>query len=135
MGTVTGLWQTKLPDEVRKAVAGMSLKPETLEATLKLADAVYKTLTPAKPLAGIAGTAELAAFKAKPNKGQGKKTGSGKGAGQSNNTPKPRANRHPDNPPEDACREHWKFGKEAWFCRKPDECPWKQYKGKPPTKK
>ena len=41
---ISGMWRSKLPREVKTAVAGLSLKPDQLEATLRLADSVYSSL-------------------------------------------------------------------------------------------
>ena len=37
--------------------------------------------------------------------------------------------KHADNPPQNACRQHWKFGKQAYYCRGTESspCPWKEY--------
>ena len=37
--------------------------------------------------------------------------------------------RQTDNPPQNACRQHWKFGKQAYYCRgtRSNPCPWWKY--------
>ena len=35
--------------------------------------------------------------------------------------------RHPDLPPNQSCQTHWTYGKSATFCRKPFQCPWKEF--------
>ena len=34
-------------------------------------------------------------------------------------------------PPSKICLQHWRYGKSAHFCRREDECPWKDYKSPP----
>ena len=64
------------------------------------------------------------------NQNNGNGGGSGSGRNQSNQnqgggSSRGRGPRHPDMPPEQACKLHWKFGKSAHFCVDPATCPWK----------
>ena len=39
--------------------------------------------------------------------------------------PRHQTARHADQPPQQSCGRHWKFGKSAHFCEEPGTCPWK----------
>ena len=77
------MWRSKLPREVKTAVAGLALKPDQLEATLRLADSVYSSLQ-APLAAAIATVDEVAAVR---NTGRG-------------TTPVPRPRTNPPRQPE-----------------------------------
>ena len=150
--TVSALWRRQLPQQVRSAIAGMSLKT-SYETVLQKADDVYASLAaPAAAVSAVAMPAEdeqedleVAAF-GRPNRGQqrgGRSRGRSRGqsrGGQQRGAPRGggasagqvqtrnRDTRHPDGPPESACRNHWKFGRSAYFCNSPDTCPWYEEK-------
>ena len=42
--------------------------------------------------------------------------------------------KHPDNPPPGVCNQHYSFGKTAWFCQMPDDCPWRMHLQKRPKR-
>ena len=80
----------------------------------------------------------LAAFNAKGNKknaGNKKKKDRGNANNTAGNRQPNQANAntsHPsgrprdsDNPPTNTCKNHWEFGKQAYCCLNPFECPWK----------
>ena len=156
---LTGMWKDKLPEQVRIQLSGLSLAGGTLDATLKTADAVFRALgaKPAKIAQLNAGqdgqdgaedeseNYNLAAF----NRGGGGQRQNGqKGAGNQRNqqsqgqgqkkkqqgqAKKPA--RHPDNPPENCCYNHTRYGKSAWCCLDPFVCPWEAFKTPKPAKK
>ena len=127
-------------------VSNLSLDPANFEATVKIADIAYHALqAPVTRVAAVQGagaavaavtaTSEVAAVKksapAKSSAGAGKK-------GQA----KPRKRRdpadpatwgkpHADGPPPQACMHHHVYGRNAYFCSKPESCPWKHL-SKPP---
>ena len=48
--------------------------------------------------------------------------------------PQPKQNKgnpHPDGPPDNACHIHWQYGRSAFRCAKPDQCPWANYTAPP----
>ena len=57
--------------------------------------------------------------------GRGGAQNNGQASGASGGGGRDRGPRHPDGPPDKACRLHWKFGKSANFCVDPAVCPWK----------
>ena len=134
---ISGMWRSKLPREVKTAVAGLALKPDQLEATLRLADSVYSSLQ-APLAAAIATVDEVAAVR---NTGRGTtpvprpRTNPPQTAGNNKTTntngPRPRGPRHPDGPPENCCSLHWKYGKSAHHCRNSAKCPWKNFTAPP----
>ena len=136
-GIIAGMWQKKLPFEVRQAVAGMSLEGEaTLKDTLRKADAAYATLqsrgtsaAPAHaPLAAVdfdtsadaPALQQVAAVRGRypPKRGGGQRKGQAQAGARDRGEP------HPDNPPSTACNTHWKYGLKAFTCRKEETCPW-----------
>ena len=150
---ITGMWKQKLPKEVRSAIAGQSVKNGNFDNLLKLADAVHKAITPrstptvaatnitgqqrgAQALPHIPTGEEIAAMQRARAQAQNtkKQRGNQGGQGASGGTPKGRrGKRAPDNPPEDACARHWQFGKSAWNCLKPTQCPWRSFITAPPN--
>ena len=76
---------------------------------------------------------ELAAVVKKNGNFKKKGANSNQGQNQGSNQRK-RAQRHPDNPPENACCCHWQYGKSTWYCCRPWDCPWKEYTTQPPKK-
>ena len=148
--TVSAMWRDRLPQVVKTAVAGMSLKTD-LETVLQKADDAYESL-------GTAGAATVAAVEegaqadkddevaaiSRSNRGRGynnnrgnntnrgQSRGRGPGRGQrgswganSRTTSNRPQDRHPDGPPENACRHHWRWGRSAYHCAQPESCPWK----------
>ena len=51
----------------------------------------------------------------------------GRGQTGQQRAPGDRGNPHPDGPPPSACNTHYKYGRGAFKCRKPDSCPWASY--------
>lgn len=139
--SVIGMWKAKLPAQVKAAIAGKTLMGDQFEPTLKLADDVWKSVC-AKPVSAITDGAsggsaadpdQLAAFN---KRGGGKQNKGNHNKGQGNNNAGQKANnqqgagqkrkpRHPDNPPENSCSNHWQYGKSAYCCLAPFKCPWK----------
>ena len=132
------LWCLQLPLNVRGHVANMEFNGQTYTDVFKAADKVFLasksadlssavaavTVTPAKE-----DTPQVAAarFNNKKNKNKppkknsdGGQSGSGQSGGGSN-----RGRRHASNPPSSCCDNHYKWGKDAWFCLSPLSCPWK----------
>ena len=157
--TVSGMWRLKLPDEVRKAVAPLSLEAATLEATLTTADAIHKAMKPHNINAindggATAGDPQLAAFgncgrgQTRNNRGQNRNNrgngrgyanqGTGRGnynQGGASRAQTDRGKRSDDNPPEQCCQSHWTYGKQAWNCLKPWNCPWESFRVVPPARR
>ena len=149
--TVAGLWKKQLPTQVKASIAGKSLKDD-FEGTLQHADEVYASLTTTQVSAvETAETAEVAAFGARGGRargynnrargggragqrGQGHSRGRGRGqhhAQGGQGQPNDPATRHPDGPPENACSQHWRWGRGAWFCKDEERCPWRDQKSTP----
>ena len=42
--------------------------------------------------------------------------------------------KHRDDPPPGVCNQHYSFGKTAWYCQMPDDCPWRMHLQKRPKK-
>ena len=146
--TVSALWRRQLPQQVRSAIAGTSLKT-SYDDVLQKADDVYASLgASGAPVSAVGNSpdeedVEVAAF-GRPNRGQqrgrprgrsrggyrgGQRGGAhaqaqGQGQGQGQGQSNQRGKRHADQPPESACRNHWKFGRAAYFCNSPETCPW-----------
>ena len=140
------LWRDMLPPLVRAAVAGADLKTEWT-ATLDRADAVYAgqtdsanhvaavTVQPATPAAtplppqenetaSVTQLAEqLAAFTKKFNNIRGKsQRGRGAARGRTANAASQKEKALPN-----ACWNHKRHGKQAFFCAAEDTCPWKEF--------
>ena len=150
-GTITGMWRKKLPTEVRQRIAGCSLVgKDSMKPLLQTEDAVYETLkgptiavsavAPYNPaLDALADQPALqqpvAAYRGhQPQRGTGRKRGQSNNRGaraagasggrQNQQKSKDRGTPHPDGPPSTACNLHWKYGRSAFKCWKPDTCPW-----------
>ena len=141
--TVSGLWRKQLPPAVKAAVASSKLTASDLEQTLRIADDVFNATQqshPGLPVAAMTSPAtdldttqpalqhDVAAVRARAagqasrmNKPQGQRSGQNTASSKQKNK---RAPRHPDNPPEECCRLHWKFGKGAYQCLSANTCPW-----------
>ena len=136
IGMISGLWRSKIPKDVRTAVAGMSLGGGNLEAVLRLADAVYHANHKKPQVAGISGGAtaddpSVAAFNRnsgnKANKGQKKNQGQNQNAGNTTQARRKNKKKSSDNPPDTVCNNHYEYGKQAYCCLNPFECPWKEF--------
>ena len=135
--TVTWMWWEKLPEQVRQAVANMSLKTD-FEATLKAADASHRaSQTPTVAPLGVEGAAaatppELAAFGTGQAKGHNSNQGAAPGGtGRGRGTRKPKS---ADNPPKGVCKTHYEHGKSAYNCLNPFQCLWANFIVQRPTK-
>ena len=149
---LTGLWKSKLPEQVRIHISGMTLAGANMEATLRAADAVHRSLglattpkvaalqTPQQAeSSGASGyDPQVAAFnqtksygnnQGNHNKGQNKGSGNNQqNQGQKKKSgTKKKPTRSPDGPPEEACYNHYKYGKSTWFCLDTFNCPWATY--------
>ena len=140
---VYGIWKKQLPEPVLQAIAGMPFDHANLKAVLDRADAVYLTLPGSKKSSQLAGikkgaAAEIAGVgrgrgNSKGNRGRGNANAGGtrsvgRGQGQSNSTTNQnRGPKHADGPPDTACFQHYKYGKSAYYCRRPKKCPWVSY--------
>ena len=141
-GMVSGMWRRKLPTEVRKQIAGMSIVgKDIMRSTLTTADAVFTT---GQAIAAVSAAAldtsadapalqqpQVAAY-GRRNQNQNKRPATSNASGngrQNSNRPKltmrETTDPHPDGPPPGACNTHYKYGKQAFKCRKPETCPWR----------
>ena len=59
-------------------------------------------------------------------RGGGKSGHGGRGASMSA-AARSRGPRHADGPPNQACKQHWTWGKSSYFCSDPLTCPWKDF--------
>ena len=148
--SVSGLWRKLLPNPVQRAIAGMEMTADNLEAILQKADDVYATMVPnagpqvaannwsanqgggAQRGARGCGRGQRGRGGAQSNAGQQRAPGQNGQAGGNQSNPT-RAQRHSDNPPTEACVQHWKYGKGAYYCRKPKTCPWRDYLADEPS--
>ena len=64
--------------------------------------------------------------------GRGHQRGGQGQGGRGQSQQRGRGDRHPDGPPETACKMHWRFGRSAYYCTQEDSCPWALSIGKPP---
>ena len=154
--SVSGMWREQLPREVRTAVANMQLGGGHLEATLAHADAVYEASRATN--ATVAGLKESAdghvdAFgqqsrgngqqgqqgQGKKNRGNGGQSGNKqnqnqqKGSEDKQQLPRltgHKGQKHPDNPPDGVCYSHYKHGKTAINCLRPQKCAWRSFVAK-----
>ena len=144
---ISGMWRRQLPDGVKEAIAGMPMTGQgAMEAVMKRADDVY--FSTRNKLATTAATvSEVAAFRGKGNghgRGRGGNPGSGgQNPGQSTThatnaaktSQKPKwGQKHPDDPPEGVCKQHYQHGKSAHFCRRLHDCPWRDFVSPPSGK-
>ena len=112
---VMGIWLKQLSPQVKQAIAPMQLGEGKMEETFRVADAVHRSMKTEKqsitqPVATIVTTEKTLPIAAlQQARGRGK--------------------RHADNPPQGSCRQHWRFGKSAYYCRGTESspCPWKEY--------
>ena len=76
---------------------------------------------------------QVAAIRGGANRGQGRgqrgqrgqRGGRGGNRGGQSSNSKPRGPRHASNPPDSCCDRHYVHGEDAWYCLKPQTCPWK----------
>ena len=64
------------------------------------------------------------------NRGGGNRGASSGGSGGSQysaSNPRHKGPRHADQPPFEACKKHWDWGKSAHYCLEPASCPWKSF--------
>ena len=153
---VLGIWRRSLPSVVRNSIADMDFNSATYSAVFDKADSVWSSnsasITVAATLASPQ-AAEVAAVsnKNRNNRGGGRGRGGGNGSGRGGGTNRGgaaggqsgqggqngqgqsrRGPRHPDQPPQEACGLHWKFGKGAWTCADRHRCPWRDYESPRP---
>ena len=153
--TVAALWRKRLPAQIRARIAGMSLKSD-YDAVLTLADDVYASMNPEQQVAAVTTSAaattpgeaeDVAAVRGQSsgNRGRGRWNGgrgAGRGRGQSRGggggqqrAQGDRGERHQDGPPEASCLMHWRWGRSAYYCTDPDQCPWRDECRPPKDKK
>ena len=65
--------------------------------------------------------------------GRGGRSGGQGGRGGSSQPAKSRGPRHADGPPTQACSQHWRWGRQSYYCSDPLSCPWKDQIAKRPT--
>ena len=137
---ISGMWRDKLPTEVKQRVAGQSLVgKDAMKNTLKTADAVHTTngraaVAAASLLDTSADAPALQQVAAVNRRNPGRKNNATSRQGNSNAGGKSdRGNPHPDGPPPNSCNLHYKYGRNAYKCRKPDTCPWAHICAPKPT--
>ena len=133
---VLGIWRRSLPTAVRNAVADMDFTSATYLNVFDKADSVWAANAATTTVAAaLSKTTEVAAASSstRGNRGgRGQRGGRGGGRGAGSGRGKGRGPRHSDNPPEQACNTHWKFGKGAWHCADRHACPWRDYENPKP---
>ena len=132
--------EKQLPPEVKAKVANLELGGGNLQDTLDIADSVWSTFQGAAVSAvEVAGAGEdVAAFGRQKATGAKKSKGAGGAAGSAGQQQKGRNRwdkRSPEGPPEECCQVHWQFGSNAYFCKRPGECPWETRIAKRTAKK
>ena len=149
-------WHETLPGPVRTAVAGMSLKT-AFDSTVQHADDVYAAMkvgmTGSKvaalsndggggmsaddsdQVAGVKFNKKAGGSSASRGRGNGQR---GKGRGGKARPPPPNPNDkstwgtpHEDGPPPDACMNHHRHGKSAYYCRSKATCSWRAFENPP----
>ena len=139
---MSGMWRKQLPDSVKEAISGMPMSGNgALETIMKRADDVYFSTRDKLSATASVASVEVAAFR---GRGRGRAQGRGRGnfrggrgapnnargasAGASSNQQRPNwGQKHPDNPPEGVCKQHYQHGKSAHFCRRVQDCPWRDF--------
>ena len=145
---VMGIWLRQLSGPVKQAIAHMQLGEGNMEETFRVADAVHHSVKTeeqpvAQPVAAVANPDEtlpaldpVAALRQARGRGAPNRRYRGNRGyrGRNNNNPQQSYTtswgpRHADNPPQSSCRQHWRFGKAAYYCRGTESspCPWKEY--------
>ena len=145
---VMGIWLRQLSPQVKQAIAHKQLGEGNMEETFKVADAVHRSVKAEEPpsVAEVTNPDEtlpaldpVAALKQARGRGTPNRRYRGNRGyrGRSNTNPQQGRQsyqpswgpRHADNPPQSSCRQHWRFGKTAYYCRGTDNspCPWKEY--------
>ena len=149
----SALWRRQLPATVRAAVAGLKLNDKAhLEQAFKKSDDAWDSMAAKpKPVAAVRQSAEennddeVAAFsgargRGKPNRGRGNGRGRGQSRGRGGKPHPPttagtgasgRGDPHPDGPPDNACNNHYRYGRGAYFCSKKRSCPWRDISNPP----
>ena len=144
-------WHDLIPLIVKTSVANLSLVND-FDGTVDYADQVYHSLSrpDGATAAGVRVAAvtqaaggqeqEIAAFKHRGRGGnRGGRSGRGRGRGQQRQRPPPPdpndrttwGNPHDDGPPPDACMNHYRFGRSAYFCRAKSTCSWRDLSNPP----
>ena len=146
LDTVAAMWRRSLPQVVKSAVAGRSLKGPEFDRVIQTADDVFASISTIAPVAATAtdtvdadeATDEVAAFRQGRNQARGRGAQS-RGASRARqrggrwsqstgnrNQSRGRGPRHPDIPPENSCQNHWTYGRGTHNCTRDHEnCPWK----------
>ena len=148
---VSGMWRKQFPDSVKEAISGMPMTGSgSLDSVMKRADDVYFSTRNKLTATASVASVEVAAFR---GRGRGNTRGRGnrgfRGAPANNtrgaahnvtstnttvNPQRPKwGQKHPDNPPEGVCKQHYQHDKSAHFCRRVQDCPWKDFISPPPT--
>ena len=132
----------------------MSLKTaDAFTATTDHADEVFHAMqnpNAAKlsaPVAAVAEPEEVAGIRSGGGRGnsrgrgnpRGRNRGGARGSGGARTRPpKPDpndkstwGNPHEDGPPPEACMNHYRWGKSAYYCRAKSTCPWKSFANPP----
>ena len=143
---VLGIWRRSLPSVVRNQIADMEFSAATYEAVFDKADSVWSAnAANTSVVSALSKDKEVAASsfrggrggrgggRGQPSgtRGGGQNRGGGQGGGAQGGQ-SGRGPRHPDNPPQNSCKLHWKFGKAAWRCGDRHSCPWRDFESPKP---
>ena len=123
-GIISGMWREKLPLEVARSVANMSLQgKEKMKDTLRTADSVMATLQQRGAVAAVSAVSAAAALDlddsadapalqiaAASGRGRFAPRGNRTGGQAGGQRAQPREGPHPDGPPKGACNTHYKYG-------------------------
>ena len=137
---VLGIWRRSLPVAVRNAIADMDFDAATYSTVFDRADSVWSSNSASASVVSAltkatAGEVAAVSFRGRGRGGQrGGRGGRGGGSGRGGaNQGKGRGPRHADQPPQEACSLHWKFGKSAWVCADKHKCPWRDFENPRPS--
>ena len=144
---VSAKWRDLLPDQVKAQVANMSLAADDFNNTVEYADKVWRSMHPegarptvaavqsdvsAQPISAAAGASAQAVAAIKHQKVTGKKEKGQKPRKRRDpNDPSTWGKPHADGPPAQSCMYHFVYGRNAYFCSKPEVCPWKNLANPP----
>ena len=145
---VLGIWRRSLPNVVRNQIADMEFDAANYIAVFDRADSVWSSNQASTTVVAALAKSdpEVAAASARGGRGRGGRgngrgrggrgggrgTGRGGSQGGGSQGQDRRGPRHPDQPPQEACDVHWRFGKGAWHCADRHACPWRDYESPKP---
>ena len=148
---VMGIWLRQLSPQVKQAISHRQLEEGNMEETFRVADAVHRSVQASEspithkvaevnnPDETLPALDPVAALRQARGRGTPNRRYRGNRGYRGRNNTNPQQGRqsyqpswgprHADNPPQSSCRQHWRFGKTAYYCRGTDSspCPWKEY--------